>query len=127
MLPLKTTLTVNALSSGATGILLIAFAHTIATLFGVSDPLPFIGTGIFLVVFAGYVLITALQTPLNNKSVRRIIALDILWVLGSLVLLVAASGELSMIGILGITAVAAWVASMALLQRKGLTSLQQVR
>ena len=127
MLPLKTTLTVNALSSGATGILLIALAKTVATLFGVSATIPFIGTGIFLVAFAAYVLNTALQSPVNQKSVRMIIALDTIWVLASAVLIGVAFSTLSRLGILAITAVAVWVAGMAFLQSKGLTHLQGAR
>ena len=52
MKTLKNVLLVNALSSGATGLGLIAFAAPIAILFGISEPTPVMEVGIFLVVFA---------------------------------------------------------------------------
>ena len=53
MIPLKTALTINAASSGATGLGLIILASPVAGLFGVSETTPFIGVGIFLILFAG--------------------------------------------------------------------------
>ena len=52
MIPLKTTLIINAASSGATGLGLIILASPVAELFGVSENTPFIGVGIFLILFA---------------------------------------------------------------------------
>lgn len=123
MLPLKTTLTVNALSSGATGILLVAFAPAIAQLFGVANTMPFVATGIFLVLFGLFVFIVSRKNPPARRSVQLITTLDTLWVIGSVALVLAASASLSVTGIVLIIAVAGWVAMMALLQTKGLRTM----
>ncbi|MBO0931812.1 hypothetical protein [Fibrella aquatilis] len=123
VLPLKSVLLVNAISSAATGVLLVFLANPIADLFGVPQTNPFNQAGIFLLVFAGLVFITSLQQPINVNALRFIILLDALWVIASLVLLLFLGSSISTIGIVAILAVAAWVAMMALLQRIGLRSL----
>jgi hypothetical protein len=127
MLPLKTTLTINAVSSGATGILLIAFAKTIAALFGIAQIGPFIGTGVFLLVFATYVFVVATKNPADPRSVKLITALDLLWVLASAIAIVTGYTTLSGFGVFAIAAVAAWVAGMAFLQSKGIRAEHGVR
>lgn len=120
MLPLRTTLLVNAISSGATGLLLCVFASPVAGIFGVTKAAPFLAVGLFLLVFALYVFITAKKQPLNPGAVRFITLLDTLWVLGSLVAAFLLTSVVSTIGIVVIVAVAGWVALMAWLQFRGL-------
>jgi len=122
MIPLKTTLTINAASSGATGLGLIILAGPVAELFGVSETSPFIGVGIFLILFASFVLFVGVNKSINPKAVRLIITLDTLWVVASVALVAIASSSISLIGILSILAVAMWVAAMAFLQNKGMSS-----
>ncbi len=122
MIPLKTTLTINAASSGATGLGLIILARPIAELFGVSETTPFIGVGIFLILFASFVLFVGVSKSINPIAVRLIITLDTLWVVASVALVAIASSSISLIGILTILAVALWVAAMAFLQNKGMSS-----
>jgi uncharacterized protein len=122
MIPLKTTLTINAASSGATGLGLIILAGPVAGLSDVSETAPFIGVGIFLILFASFVLLVAVSKSINPNAVRLIITLDTLWVVASVVLVVIASSSISLIGIFIILAVALWVAAMAFLQNKGMSS-----
>ena len=122
MIPLKTTLTINAASSGATGLGLIILASPIAELFGVTETAPFIGVGIFLILFASFVLFVGVSKSINPNAVRLIITLDTLWVVASVALVAIASSSISLIGILTILAVAMWVAAMAFLQNKGMSS-----
>lgn len=119
MLPLRTTLLVNAISSGATGLLLALFPSLAAGIFGVSDTVYFVEVGIFLVLFAAYVLFVATRNPIKLRSVMIVTTLDLLWVLGSIVVVFLLAGIVTTIGIVLIIAVAAWVALMALLQFKG--------
>lgn len=119
MLPLRTTLLVNAISSGATGLLLVLLDSTVAGLFGVSNTTPFIAAGIFLIFFALFVGITARKSPVNTGSVKWISTMDILWVVASLVVVLVYSSMLSAWGIILIVAVAGWVALMAFLQIRG--------
>ncbi|MFD2523492.1 hypothetical protein [Emticicia soli] len=120
MTTLKNVLLINALSSGITGLLLIEFPVFTAQLFGVSQSMPFMATGIFLVAFALLVYYASRQTPTNKTLVRWIIALDIIWVADSLIVVVAQLFGFTMIGYAITLAVALWVALMAFLQIKGL-------
>jgi hypothetical protein len=122
MIPLKTTLTINAASSGVTGLGLIILASPVAELFGVSQTMPFVGVGVFLILFASFVFLVGVSKSINPKAVRLIITLDTLWVVASLVLVAVASSSISLIGILTILAVAMWVAAMAFLQHKGMST-----
>ncbi len=119
MKSLRNILLLNALSSGATGLLLLMAARPIAALFDMQITLPFIGAGIFLLLFATFVLLVALKQPLNLAAVKIVTALDIIWVIASLILVVEIHAFISLPGRVIILAVAAWVALMALLQYKG--------
>jgi hypothetical protein len=120
MISLKNVLLVNGVSSGVTGLQLIIFGNMAAGLFGVSQPQAFWGVGIFLVAFAAFVVAEGLQPHPREKQVRVIIALDSLWIVASLVIIVLQLFNLSAIGYAAITAVAAWVGLMAYLQSRGL-------
>jgi hypothetical protein len=124
MLPIKTTLTINAISSGFTGLALIIFQHFVAALFEVKTATPFLAVGIFLVGFALVVLRVALQKSTSTDGVRLIIALDMAWVVGSLVLIVVDAHMISGIGLFAIAAVAGWVAFMVVLQVRGLQAMR---
>ncbi len=113
MISLKNVLLINAVSSGATGIGLVVLAETGAELFGTTATGAVMGVGIFLVVFAAGVLNEAVQRTTRINPVYIIIALDILWVAGS-------------IGYIAITAVAMWVAAMAYLQIRGVKQIAAV-
>ncbi len=127
MLTLKNVLLINALSSGATGALLILFANPVAQLFGVEQSAPFWAVGLFLVVFAGIVLSESRQQTPRPKRVQFIIGLDVTWVIGSFLTTASLYSTLSFTGQLLITAVAVWVAAMAFLQNRGLKRLSLVR
>ncbi|SOD78194.1 hypothetical protein [Spirosoma fluviale] len=120
MKSLKTVLIINAVSSGATGLLLLALANPIAQLFGQSSTGIFTEVGLFLVAFAVFVFYQSRQHSVSTGAVRFIIALDLLWVVASVILLVWPSVELTGLGQAAIAAVALWVALMAYLQTNGL-------
>jgi hypothetical protein len=124
MLSLTTTMQVNAISSGATGALLIAGAKDIALLFGVASSGIFLGIGIFLFLFATLVFIVSRKKPVNHGAVKFIITLDTLWVVGSAVALVFVASSITMIGSLLVAGVAVWVGLMAYLQNRGLHAVQ---
>ncbi|WP_315815421.1 hypothetical protein [Paraflavitalea speifideaquila] len=79
--------------------------------------------GIFLVVFAALVFSQSRKQVIQKGWVKRIIALDIIWVIESLVIVVPQLFGLSFLGYFLIGAVAGWVALMAFLQVKGLNQL----
>jgi hypothetical protein len=120
LLNLRNVLFLNGISSGATGVLLAVFAGTFASWFGVATPTPFVEVGLFLVAFAALVIVVALRQPPVPGLVRLIIVLDVSWVLVSILVVVLQPFALSLVGNLLILGVAAWVAAMAGLQRRGL-------
>jgi hypothetical protein len=120
MISLKNVLLINGISSGVTGLLLVVFGNMAAGLFGVAQPHAFWGVGIFLIAFAVLVVTEGFQSPIRENRVRLIIALDILWVVASLLIVVLQLFTLSFIGYAAITAVAGWVGLMAYLQVRGL-------
>lgn len=120
MIPVKTTLLVNGISSGITGILLTLLAEPVATLFNVGYPAVFTETGIFLLLFSLLVTGNALRKQVQPRWVKIISTLDVLWVLASVVVLLAVGGSLSSWGVIITAGVAAWVGLMAYLQMNGL-------
>lgn len=120
MKTLKTVLQVNAISSGVTGIGLVIFSKTIASLFEVAQNVPFIAVGVFLVLFSAYVLSVGLSKQIDSVKVKTIIVADVAWVIASIIATVVLFNTISIIGIVAIEAVAVWVAMMAYLQNSGL-------
>lgn len=127
MKTLKNVLLINALSSGATGIGLSAFASSIAELFGVNGPVPVIAVGVFLIGFAILVFRESMRTTLQAKMIRLIIVLDSAWVVASLIIIVLQLFNLSSVGYFAIGAVALWVGAMAYLQISGVKQLNSAK
>ena len=121
---LKQILLINAISSGATGILLVIMPHVFATIFKISQTGPFTFVGWFLILFAAFVMGTAFRPTVHAKWTRIIIGLDILWVIASIIGTFAVFPLISFIGATMILAVAGWVGLMAYLQTKSLKNLQ---
>ena len=120
MLQLKNVLRINGISSGATGLGLIVFASAMADIFGLRNSIAITEVGIFLLLFALFVLWEAQRAIPNTKAVKIIIMLDVLWVIASALIVSLQLFELTALGYLAIAAVALWVAGMAYLQRVGL-------
>ena len=123
MTTLRNVLMINAISSGATGLILIVLPGFVAGLFETSSTRPFVGVGIFLVAFAILVFRASLQNPLRLPLVWLIIGLDSLWVIASLTVISFQLFEISTLGYVFIAAVAGWVALMAYLQFNGAKQL----
>ena len=116
MLSLSNILKVNAVSSGATGLLLALFPDIAGAIFDVNTTAPFTETGIFLIVFALFVFIVNIGKPIKLKSVKTIVLLDTLWVISSALVLLVVVPAISTWGSIIIAGVAIWVALMAYLQ-----------
>jgi hypothetical protein len=120
MKTLKNVLLINALSSGATGVGLLALGKFIAELFGVSKPYTFWEVGIFLIGFAVFVFMEGTKNPPRHNRVVVISILDGAWVIGSFAIVGFQLFNLTMLGYVLITGVALWVGAMAYLQLTGL-------
>lgn len=120
IMQLKKVLLINAISSGSTGILLALLPEMFAGLFQIKAITPFIEVGIFLIIFAFFVLFTAYRTPISKKLTQIIIGIDIMWVIASGMATWILFPTISMLGSIMIIAVAGWVGLMAILQKKTL-------
>jgi hypothetical protein len=119
MITLKNVLLINGISSGVTGIGLVVFAPSVASITGLNSPLVWYSVGVFLIAFALFVLSAAMRSLPNHKIVRIITTLDVSWVIGSLIVLTLPI-EFTIIGRIAVIMVALWVALMALLQYRGI-------
>lgn len=115
---LKTVLLINAISSGATGILLTFIPQFFTDVFKVGTKAPFIGTGIFLILFSAFVLVSAFNKPIKTTWIRAIIIVDITWVIASIICAVMLYASISSWGSFLIIGIALWVGLMAYLQKK---------
>ncbi|KAB7530361.1 hypothetical protein F8C76_02300 [Flagellimonas olearia] len=116
MLTLTNILKINAISSGTTGLVLVIFSKFSANLFATTTQLPFIITGLFLLIFSMFVVYQAYQNPLNVKKIVSIIWMDRLWVLTSVVAVPILYNSISSTGVVIIMAIAVWVGLMAYIQ-----------
>lgn len=120
MKTLKNVLFIDALSSGATGLILAIFPSYAAGIFGTSQGMPFAIIGILLTLFSALVLIQSRKNVMHKNMVKFIIAANALWVIESVAIIISQMFGFTAIGYFIIGAVAAWVAMMAILQTKGL-------
>lgn len=120
LLPL--TLHINGITSLVTGLALVFFESGFQQLMDISFPFAIIGVG--LVVFAIFVLVVAKRKPVVPALVWVIIALDVLWVTGSVEVILMDTGITSignwMIGIIALV-----VADFAIFQFIGLRNILQ--
>ncbi|MBL0743123.1 hypothetical protein [Chryseolinea lacunae] len=124
MITLRNVLLINAISSGATGFLLVVFPGFIANLFAVDAVMPFAEVGIFLLVFAAFVLYESRRKTVNVSRIYGIVAADTLWVIASALLLGIRPVAFSVLGNLFVAGVALWVAAMAYLQFRGVKQIE---
>ena len=121
---LQRSLTANTIFSLFSGIILLLLAPYLTSLFGLSDPTAFwiIGGGLILFAFSVYRQVK-LQKPMG---VLAIIVQDLLWVIGSIVLLVLNPFQISPTGNLMIGLVALVVLGLAMAQSSALAQTDSV-
>lgn len=118
--PLKTALLANALFSLMSGVTSIVFGRFLSTFVGVGAPIVYQVIGVSLVMFALLVALTALQQPLNTLMAAVISLADLLWVVGTFLLIIMAYAALQPVGILLLLGVAIIVLCLALGQLQGI-------
>ncbi|MEO1053464.1 MAG: hypothetical protein AAFX87_22710 [Bacteroidota bacterium] len=117
---LRTTLKANATFSTITCLLIIFFDEQIQSLMNVNGSL--VPIAISLVPFAVLVFYVATRPDINRTLVKAIISMDVLWVIGSIILLVSDNG-MTVLGnwIVGIVAI--FVFDFAFFQYRGLKGM----
>jgi hypothetical protein len=123
MITLKNVLLINAVSSGFTGLALIVAPQVIASLLEIAYPGVVFGVGVFLLAFSIGVYVVSRKTEPSRKAVESIVIMDSLWVVSSIAVVLFHLATESFLGNFIVTAIALWVALMAILQYKGMKTL----
>ncbi len=121
---LQKILLVDSLSSGAAGIAFIVASGPIAAFVGVANPLALVILGILFVVFAAAVYYTASREPINRRAVWLIFELNVVYVVGSAIILLANAFGLSTEGRWLVLILADLVAVYAVIEFVGLRRLR---
>jgi hypothetical protein len=116
---LRYALLADAVASGATGLLMIAGADALTGLLGLPVAL-MREAGLLLVPYVALVAFVGTRATISRSAVQAIVALNALWVLGSVAVLVAAPVAPTALGYAFVIAQAAAVAVFAELQVIGL-------
>jgi cytochrome c oxidase assembly factor CtaG len=120
---LQKALVTNATFSTTSALIMLIFSTAITNLFGLEERLPFLVVGIGLLFFAGTILFEVKRQ--RTKAVYWIIIQDILWVLGSVALLLLQPFGISMMGNVLIAAVAFIVLIFAIWQYWSVQKMQR--
>ena len=116
---LKRALTIDALMTGATALLLLLAAGVLARLLAVPEPL-LRYAGIALVPFVAFVAVAARRPSVPRATILAIIALNVAWVAASVWLLLGGRIQPNTLGYAFIIAQAVVVALFAEIQYVGL-------
>jgi hypothetical protein len=116
---LRTVLLADAIASGATGLLMIAGAGLLDGLLGLPVAL-LREAGLVLIPYVAFVAWVGTREVISRSAVQAIIVLNVLWVTGSIGLLVSGWVAPTMLGTAFVIAQGAVVAVLAELQFIGL-------
>lgn len=120
---LKTYLRINSVFSLLTGVIIAHYSGALLVYFNinnVSNQYLFDIIGLNLIVFSLFVWYVSTKQLQNTFLVKLISFLDILWVLGSFVIVVFQLFNLSNSGYITITVVAIWISFLAYNQLKNI-------
>ena len=120
-LPIRWALLIDAVASGGMGVLLLAAANQLAPLLGLPVSL-LRGVGVFLIPFAAFLLWIARRAGALHGLIRTVVIGNVLWILGSILLLVSGSVSPTGLGTLFVVAQAAAVAVFAWLEYRAVAN-----
>ncbi len=106
----------NAIFSGMSGAVLVLAGSVVAPLVGLESAGPIAGIGTGLLVYAGVLFHVARHSVPARRDVLAFITLDLAWVLGSVLLLLAAWRQLPITG--------RWLIAVLALAVEGFATLQ---
>lgn len=115
---LRKYLTINSLFSVVSGLTMLLLSNKLNEMFSISNAYVFPIIGANLLVFALFVWYVANKQITNKPLVTIISALDLLWVLGSITIVIFRLFEISKVGNTCIIIVAIWIAFLAYQQFK---------
>jgi hypothetical protein len=121
--PLLRALRLNAIFSGTSAVFLLVAAPWIAAQLGLPGPLPVYIVGGFLMLFALQLANIVRTGNIRTWEVGGIIAGDLAWVLGTVVLVGLFYPSLTTVGLLMVDIIALAVLTFAILQIRGLRAM----
>lgn len=113
------TLRINAAFSFLSGLGIILFDGVIADILSEKELGSLVPTGISLVIFSIFVCLVSMMPTLNKYLVITIITMDIVWVLGSIFLIIFGAAVFTKVGLVFIAGIAVIIALFAALQISG--------
>ncbi|WP_327580755.1 hypothetical protein OHA25_32545 [Nonomuraea sp. NBC_00507] len=116
---LRLALAADAVVTGGNGLVYLAFAGPVAALLGPEAGL-LRGIGVFLFVYGAAVGLLATRRAISPAATRAVIALNIIWTLGSVAAVISGAVGFTTIGAIWAIAQALAVAGFAELQIMGL-------
>ncbi len=122
---LNYTLRINAAFSFLPGLGFILFDQNIADILSSKGLGTLTPTGISLIIFSVFVFFVSMMKNVNKYLVGTIITMDILWVIGSLFLIVFSGSIFTTVGLGLISIIAIIIALFAFLQISGLRNHQK--
>jgi len=121
--PLLSALRLNAIFSGTSAVFLLVAAPWIAAQLGLPGSLPVYIVGGFLMLFALQLANIVRSGNIRTWEVGGIIAGDLAWVLGTVVLVGMFYSSLTTVGLLMVDIIALAVLAFAILQIRGLRAM----
>ena len=122
---LKNTLTLDAVVSGAAGVLMAAGASLLGPLLEIPSGLLF-WAGLALFPFVGLLVVLARRQTVSRTLILDVVLINVAWVVGSFAIMLLGLVEPNLLGTLFITAQALAVALFAALQASALRSARPV-
>ncbi|MEV4170400.1 hypothetical protein [Nonomuraea sp. NPDC049709] len=116
---LRLSLAADAVITGGNGLIYLAFAGPVSTLLGPGTGL-LRGIGVFLLVYGAAVGFLASRRQISAGGTKAVIALNIIWTLGSVAAVVTGAADFTTVGAIWAIAQALVVAGFAELQITGL-------
>ncbi len=110
----------NAAFSGLSGLLMVLAAGPISQFMGLTNPLVLTIVGIVLLLYMPFLVWLANQTPVPTRMAWIVIELDVLWVIGSLIVIFTSLVPLTTGGKWAVAITADIVTVFAILQYIGL-------
>jgi hypothetical protein len=118
MKELKKYLTINSAFSALSGMTMLLLSSRLNSLFGIDNEYIFPIIGANLLIFSVFVWYVSSKQLTNKLLVTTITVLDLLWVLGSVLIVALGIVDLSKLGNTIIIIVAIWIAFLAFKQFK---------
>lgn len=120
---LKQMLTANAVFSTASGLMLIVARDALAAEI-TAPPWFFVAIGVSLLAFAAQLALMVAKPELARRLAMQVVLSDVGWVVATSAALVAFYTRVSALGVALIVVINVVVATLALLQYRGLTTVQ---